>query len=129
MQTLREKLGGENSALAGALKAQVKDFALSNAFAQRKDKKENVVTRPSYKAVTDERGHVKFANNRTRVVVEDVNTGKHYPMPLQAVKRYCDMISGGKLSATEAEKQHAQVLQRAIAPVLKAQNGQTLQGA
>ena len=53
MQTLREKLGGESSALAGALKAQVKDFALSNAFAQTKDKQENEVTRPSYKAVTD----------------------------------------------------------------------------
>ncbi|TVQ83861.1 MAG: hypothetical protein EA357_04570 [Micavibrio sp.] len=125
MQTLRERISGEDSHLASAVKPQNKDFALSKAFGQRKDK---AVTRPSYKAVTDERGHVKFGNNGTRVAVEDTNTGKHYLMPLQAIKRYCDLISGGSLKATEEEKKNAEVLQRAVAPALKAQNGMKLGG-
>ncbi len=126
MQTLRERISGEDSHLASAVKPQNKDFALSKAFGQRKDK---VVTRPSYKAVTDERGHVKFSSCRKYVNVTDLNTGKSHPMAVSAINRYCDMIAGGKLKATAEEKGHAQVLKAAIKPVLQAQNGMRLGGA
>lgn len=116
MQSLRERIGNEDSALSGAISGKTKGFALSSAFGSRDKSGRKAVstTRPSYKAVIADGTHVKFSNGGTHVSVTNENTGKEHQLPLKAAMRYCSMIAEGKLKATEEEKKNASVLQKAV---------------
>lgn len=122
MQSLRDKVSKEDSALGQAIVGQSKDFALSSAFG-RKDqegREKQANTRPSYKAVIADGAHVKFSDSGTHVFVTNENTGKEHQLPLKAAARYCSMIVGGQLDATDQEKENASVLQKAVAAKAKA---------
>jgi len=116
MQSLRDKVSKEDSALGQSIIGQSKDFALSSAFG-RKDqegREKRSDSRPSYKAVIADGAHVKFSDSGTHVFVTNENTGTEHQLPLKAAARYCSMIVGGQLEATDQEKKDATVLQKAV---------------
>ena len=82
-------------------------------------------TRPSYKAALDERGHVKFTNNKTHVMVTNESASgdrkeTEHQLPILAVQRYCDMLQSGAIQAiSQEEVKNAEVLSKAVAPHVK----------
>lgn len=103
----------EESAKRFAKVVRTKNFSLAEEASGRFVKQNN--KRPVYKAVLDAKGHVRFSNNNTRVIVKNANDGKEYNMPIMAINRYCDFVATGKLSGiTAEEKESATVLAKAI---------------
>ncbi len=81
--------------------------------------------RVSYKAVLNETGNVQFTSGNTHVLVTNENASGErkdvqHQLPVLAIKRYCDMLTSGKIKPeSEEEVKNAELLQKAVAPYAK----------